>query len=589
MPQSGLFRWFLFLPTLLILCSALFAQTDPAGRWKGSIKLPNAELGITVDLKNDPSGWSGTIDIPAQGAKSLRLENISVRSTEVSFAISGVPGNPTFKGNLSKNGQDIEGQFTQGPGKFPFQLKRLSPTEVANAEKKAASLQLESMWQGVLKAGMNELRLVLKVYRSPEGELSGKLDSIDQNARNLEIPKITVDGDKFRFEMPNLSASFEGTFNKVHTEIAGQWNQGGASMPLVFKKTDKEVELKRPQEPKPPYPYREEQVTYENTQAGVKLAATLTLPTSLKPVPGVLLITGSGPQDRDETIMGHKPFLVLADYLTRRGFAVLRADDRGVGGSTGGAGATTRDFAQDALSGVAYLKTRREIDPRRIGLIGHSEGGMVAAMAASESPADIDFIVLMAGTGLPGKQILYRQAALIARAAGNTDEEIAANRSLQETMFHIVESEPDASLAEKKIRQAIAARLTEMTSEDKQRHGVNATFIDSQVRAVMSPWFSFFLYYYPRTDLRKVKCPVLAINGSLDLQVPPEEDLQAIGQALKEGGNQDFKTVELPGLNHLFQTATTGAISEYSHIEETISPKALELIASWIQEHTRAG
>lgn len=563
------------------------AQDAAAGNWKGAILLPNGELGIVVELKHDQSQWSGTIDIPAQGVESMALGDVTVEGSEVSFKMPGVPGDPTFKGTLTDDGQEITGDFNQGPSKLSFRLQRLSQADIEAARQKEAEQKLEIIWQGTLKTGMADLRLQLRIYRSPDGTLSGKLDSIDQGARDLEIAKITVTKDSLSFDMTMPVASYQGDFDADHTEITGQWHQGGASLPLVFKKTDEQIELRRPQEPKPPYPYVEEDVTYENREAGVELAGTLTLPHSGTPTPAVILISGSGPQDRNETVMGHRPFLVLADYLTRKGIAVLRTDDRGVGGSTGNTSqATTRDFARDVLCGIRYLQSRKEIDPKRIGLVGHSEGGVVAPLVASES-SDVAFIVLMAGTGLTGEEILVKQAGLMGRAAGRSEKEIARNREAQLAMIAIVKAEADPDIAKEKLWNLIHERVAEMTDEEKAREGVNQAFLEGQVRMLLSPWLRYFLTYDPTTALRKVRCPVLALNGSLDLQVPPKEDLEAIAKALREGGNTDFKTVELPGLNHLFQNARTGAVSEYSQIEETIAPRALELIAGWILKHTQ--
>jgi fermentation-respiration switch protein FrsA (DUF1100 family) len=340
------------------------------------------------------------------------------------------------------------------------------------------------------------------------------------------------------------------------------------SLPLVLERTEKTPELHRPQEPKSPYPYRVEEVVYEN--AGITLAGTLTLPDSGAPFPAVLLISGSGAQDRDETMFGHRPFLVLADNLTRRGIAVLRVDDRGVGGSTGDLSqATSEDLADDVLAGVEYLKTREEINPQQIGLIGHSEGGIIAPIVAVQSP-DVAFIVMMAGTGLPGEDILYTQGALIARANGVSEEEIAQNRVLQERLFAVLKQEQNDTVAEEKLREILDE--TELSEENKQ----------TQIQTMLTPWFRYFLTYDPAPTLMNVQIPVLAINGEKDLQVPPKENLQAIEEALEAGGNQDYTIKELPGLNHLFQTAQTGLPSEYAKIEETMSPSALTVIGDWI-------
>ena len=446
--------------------------------------------------------------------------------------------------------------------------------------------EIAGNWQGTLDAGGTKLRLVLKVTKRDDGTLTATVDSVDQGAKDLKVDTISEKDRTVSFEMTMLGASYTGTLNKESDEINGKFSQGGVTFPLVFRRADKPPgdkppEPKRPQEPKPPYPYIDEEVMFENKPAGVKLAGTLTMPRTGAPFPAVVLITGSGPQDRNEMVFGHKPFLVLSDHLSRNGIAVLRFDDRGIAKSTGDfSKATSEDFAGDAMAGVEYLKTRKEINPKHIGLIGHSEGGMIAPMIAAKS-ADIAFIVLMAGPGLTGEQILYLQGALLAKAAGATDEAIAKQREQQEGMFAILKQEKDSVEAEKKMRALFAKGL----SEEQQK--ATASVVDSQIKRVNNPWFRFFLTYDPVPTLKKVRCPVLAINGERDLQVPPKEDLEKISASLKDGGNKDYKTIIFPGLNHLFQTCTTGGVSEYATIEETISPPVLATISDWITAHAK--
>lgn len=452
----------------------------------------------------------------------------------------------------------------------------------------AAAHPLAGIWQGALNVGAVELRLVLKIAEE-DGELTGKIDSPDQGVKDIAVDTVALDEKAVRVELKALAASFEGELSDDGQQIAGHWKQSGLALPLTVKRLEKEPDYSRPQEPKKPYPYAEEEVTYENSQAGVKLAGTLTLPQAEQPVPAVLLITGSGPQDRDESLLGHKPFLVLADYLTRRGIAVLRVDDRGVGGSTGDpATSTTDDFAGDALAGVAYLKSRQEIDPAKIGLIGHSEGGLIAPLAASRS-SDVAFIVMLAGTGVRGEEILYRQAELITRASGASDEQVATAGEQQRQLFEVLRQEPDPAAAEVKLREIVAQLVEEAAAKpDQAADQAPAETIkaqaEAQVKALVSPWFRFFLTYDPRLALSKVTCPVLAINGEKDLQVDPKQNLPPIEEALKAGGNKDYTIRELAGLNHLFQTCQSGAPAEYGKIDETFAPAALELIADWILE-----
>jgi pimeloyl-ACP methyl ester carboxylesterase len=447
------------------------------------------------------------------------------------------------------------------------------------------SKSIQGIWQGSLKAAGSELRLAAKI--SGEGNaLTGTLDSVDQGVKGLRIEEVTFKNDALRLNLKGFKAGFEGKMSKDGNEIAGHWKQGGLEFPLTFKRVAKVAELNRPQEPKPPYPYAEEEVVFENNKAGVKLAGTLTLPRSKGPFPVVLLITGSGPQDRDETLFSHKPFKLIADDLTRRGIAVLRVDDRGVGKSTGIHGtATTSDFAEDVEAGVAYLKSRLDINAREIGLLGHSEGGIIAPMVAARSK-DIAFIVMLAGTGVNGEQVLYYQGQAIMKAMGASARDLAWQRTIQEILFQTMKREPDNAVAEKIVREAWAKEMAQLTDEEKKEAQRMNAAMDVQFKRVLGPWFRFFLTYEPAAALKKVQCPVLALNGEKDLQVDPKQNLAAIAAALKAGGNKDFTTALLPGLNHLFQTCKSGAVTEYGQIEETMAPAALERIATWVVRHT---
>jgi pimeloyl-ACP methyl ester carboxylesterase len=457
-----------------------------------------------------------------------------------------------------------------------------APASTAQTTPTQSPAGIEGNWQGALDVGSFKLRLVLKVSRLPDGKLHATMDSLDQSANDLVVDTITFRDGSLSFEMKRLVASYVGTLSKDGTQINGQFTQNGGTIPLDFKRVANasEMTLNRPQTPKQPYPYDETEVSYENKQDHIKLAATLTVPRGAGPFPAVVLMTGSGPQDRNEAILGHQPFLVLADYLTRRGIAVLRADDRGVGGTTAGTpNDTTQNYAEDALAGVEFLKTRKEIDARQIGLIGHSEGGMAAPMAAAKS-ADVAFIVLMAGPGIRGDKLLVKQARLIAAAECEKQVEVSMQES--EQMFAMLAMEKDTAVAKQKLQDAAKKRA----QASQKRLAAQTAAAEMQAESFSSPWFHYFLSYDPRPTIMKVRVPVLAINGEKDLQVPVKEDLEAIEQALKDGGNRDYKIVALPGLNHLFQTSNTGAISEYGTIEETIAPVVLQTIGDWIVAHT---
>lgn len=444
---------------------------------------------------------------------------------------------------------------------------------------------IEGNWLGTLDVGGMKMRLVLKVVKSGSG-YTAKLDSVDQGANDLPIDSITFDGGKVNFSAARLALSYEGRLDEKAGEISGTFKQGAASIPLVFHRVTEIAKPTRPQDPKKPYPYAEEEVSYRNEKDNIKLAGTLTLPPGEGKFPAVILITGSGTQDRDETILGHRPFLVLADYLTRKGIAVLRVDDRGAGSSElGSLTATTDNYVGDVLAGVEYLKSRKEIDQKKIGLIGHSEGGIIAPMAAVRSK-DVAFIVMLAGTGQTGADIVLTQLDLIERKSGAKPELVAEKIDLQKSLFAIITSEPDNKKAEQKINEMLSARKSKMNETQRKEFGKIEVDVKAGMSALLSPWYRYFLTYDPRPTLEKVQVPVLALNGENDLQVPAKENLELISAALKTAGNKDFTIKSFPQLNHLFQTSQTGLPNEYGTIEETIAPVILETIADWILEHT---
>jgi pimeloyl-ACP methyl ester carboxylesterase len=456
----------------LLLSSAAFAAPAALeGDWRGAISLPQASLLVSVHFARAADAWSGTIDIPQQGAKGLILTGISFEGAKARFSISGIPGNPTFQGTLE--GDRIQGTFTQGAAALPFQLER------------------------------------------------------------------------------------------------------GAA-----------AEVRRPQTPKPPFPYRQEEVTFTN--GGITLAGTLTVPPGTAKSPAVLLVTGSGPQDRDESLFEHKPFWVIADHLSRRGIAVLRFDDRGVGGSSGErTQATTVDFAQDALAGIRFLGGRPEVAADRIGILGHSEGGLVAALAAADSKT-VAFAVLLAGPGIPGADIVVKQSERLALAQGasraQADKIVVTQRRFVELLAN---NAGDPAVLAAKLRSFLLTELglgTEAALPADQ-----ASQLEAQIQIATSKWYLDFLSLDPRPVLRKVGAPVLALNGSLDVQVDAQQNLPQIERALREAGNRDVTVLELPGLNHLLQPAAKGTIEEYGAIETTIDPKVLDTITDWISKRMVSG
>ncbi len=552
---------------LLTACSAM-AQ-DIAGDWQGTLSAGGMQLRLVLHIgKNNDGSLKATLDsIDQPGANGIPVNSITLKDSKLSLNIEAVHG--TYEGMVSADGKTIKGTWTQGHA-LPLDFQRAAAP--IKAEHKAAEpSDIDGAWLGTLDTGAIKLRVVFHIVNTAEG-LTATMDSPDQGMKGLPATSVTRDGASLKVEAKQLDGVFSGKIDADRSSIDGTWTQHGANLPLVLNRVKDQAELeppKRPQNPVKPYPYRDEDVSYVNKVQHVTLAATLTIPPGKGPFPAVVLITGSGPQDRDETLLGHKPFLVLSDYLTRHGIAVLRADDRGTGKSTGNfATATTADFATDTEAGVDYLKTRPEINSHKIGLIGHSEGGEIAPMIAARDH-DIAFIVMMAGPGVPGDEILVAQVRAIDLAGGKTPAEADKDAAQEREVLNILKTDKDDGTLDKDLRAKLAGE-------------VPAAQVGAAIKQMTSPWFRFFINYDPAIALRKVTCPVLAIIGAKDTQVPAKQNLPAIRKALEEGGNKHFEVDELPGLNHLFQTAKTGAPSEYAQIEETISPVALEKMASWI-------
>jgi hypothetical protein len=430
---------------------------------------------------------------------------------------------------------------------------------------------IDGDWVGSIAISSMHLRIVIRLATTPTG-LTASLQSPDQSPQWIPADSVKMEGDTVTVNLSALQATYIGKLSADRKSMEGTFTQMGTAMPLTLTHAANkaQVERKRPQMPVAPFHYKSEDVTYENKAGGNTLAATLTLPEGNGPYPAVLLICGSGAHDRDESLLGHKPFLVLADALTRRGIVVLRADKRGVGKSTGDyKTATTADFATDAEAGIDYLLTRPEIDAHRIGLIGHSEGGVIAPMVAARN-AHVDFIVMMAGPGVPGDQLITEQGRLIALVGGEDKKKADDDAIIQQKIFTTIETEKDAAARDKTLRALLLGA------------GIPEQQIDLQIKAITSPWFMYFITYDPAATLSKVTIPVLALNGEKDLQVPPKQNLPVIRKALDAAGNKHYEADELPGLNHLFQTAKTGAPSEYVEIEETIAPSVLKQIGDWI-------
>lgn len=432
---------------------------------------------------------------------------------------------------------------------------------------------IEGSWSGLLEAGNQKIRLTVNLSQQ-DAMYSGSMDSPDQGVKGIPLSKVYFCPDTLLFEIQQLGVIYKGAV-KCDTLISGTFTQSGISFPLNLSKGATVVH--RPQEPKPPYPYHTEDVYFPSRSTEVTLAGTLSIPKTEKDkYPAVILVTGSGPQNRDEEILDHKPFLVIADYLTRNGIAVLRYDDRGTYESTGDfQTAVTKDFADDALGAFDFLLSRPEIDNSKIGILGHSEGGTVAFIAAADNP-EIAFVISLAGAAIRGDSIMIQQNYDILLAQGVPENIIQIYCSGLYNIFEILKNESDQAVIQNRKHDILTKEEIEMLPEQLYKNLIGI------LSTPLSPWMKYFLSFDPAPYIESVRCPVLAFNGKLDTQVKANINLAAIETALKKRDNLHFTTKEYESLNHLFQNSTIGLSIEYGQIEETISPEILKDIYEWI-------
>ncbi|WP_161602430.1 alpha/beta hydrolase family protein [Tautonia marina] len=583
--------------TSLILATALLTSAVPGtvqdepspvlGHWVGTLKVGPIELILVLHVTSTDEGeLAGTLDSPDQGSFGLKVDQISLDDRTLQFESQTVAA--SFEGTLAEDGQTIKGTFHQGGRANPITLT-LTPEDELPRPVDAPEVLL-GIWQGPIELPLGQtLRVAIRVepVKGSPDTRRAVFDSIDQDVKGIPVTAISVENKAVRFEVKSIGGSFEGTINDDRTRIEGQWTQSILSLPLSLEKVEATSTLNRPQHPEPPFPYAVEEVTFANPAAEIQLAGTLTIPEGDGPFPAAVLVSGSGPQDRDETIVRHKPFLVIADHLTRAGIAVLRFDDRGVGKSEGDhASATTEDFATDALAAVRFLRNRPEIDSGTIGIIGHSEGGVIGPLAAIKAPEDVAFLVLLAGTGVTGREIILRQTDLIARASGLPDELVAFQVKVLDELTAPPASGKAAALDTEAIEALTREALEVLSPEQRTAMEESDVALALSASELQRPWFRFFLTYDPRPALRQVTCPVLALFGEKDLQVDPTQNAPEVEAALRESGNPQSSVVLLPGLNHLFQHTESGSPTEYGSIEETIAPEVLDQMTDWIRSVT---
>ncbi|MCK4873048.1 MAG: alpha/beta hydrolase [Phycisphaerales bacterium] len=558
-----------------------FAYDEEAphlGVWAGAVTFDEQSLSIAIRIEADDDGTPRALctflEVLALNApaKGVREEDGALRFSPTGMTGRGV----TLTVHVNDNGQRLTGTCIWNDREGSLLLGRRPTVDECDTV---------IFLGGTIELPVMSVEIPVAIGKTPGGHWVGYLNVPLQSVEKAPMHDVHYDGVTLTAKaLIGGDAAFDVAFDEAADEFAGTWNQSGQQLPFSLTLLDAPIESGRPQDPTRPYPYRDEDVTIEHP-AGHTLAGTLTIPEGEGPHPVVVLITGSGPQDRDESLLGHRPFLVVSDYLTRHGIAVLRYDDRGTAESTGNfADATSADFATDALAAVHYLIGLGEIDAHRIGLMGHSEGGIIAPMVAVMSE-DVSFIVLLAGTGVDGAQILLEQGDLIGRATGENEEVIKATNPLRAALYERIATDADEDTVREAILELLTVQRSYMTEEELAALPEEEVLLSRSLAKLTTPWFKFFLSYDPREKLREVTIPVLAVAGSLDLQVPPVLNMSAIEAALAEAGNEDVTTHVFEGLNHLFQKAETGSPTEYASIDETFNEQALAYITTWIREH----
>lgn len=444
-------------------------------------------------------------------------------------------------------------------------------------------------WEGALSAGQ-ELKIIFHIKEDADA-LSATLDVPAQGALGIKCSDVTTDGDKITIGMKMLNGSYEGTL-AGNDKIEGKWTQNGTVLPLTLTATE-QAEIKHPQTPKPPYTYNSEDIIYYNDDKSIQYGATITTPKDDGKHPSVILISGSGAQNRDEEIFGHKPFAVMADHFTKNGYVVLRIDDRGIGETTGDVkNATSADYAKDVLNGIKYLKSRKEVDKDKIGLLGHSEGGIIAPLVANESN-DVDFIILMAGPGVDLVQGMTEQNIAVLEKSGIAKTWAEDYGKLYKSIMQELVTAKSKEEVTKNIHRVINnwKANTDNTVVVNTTGIIDATsqerVADNFIKLYNNPWFRYFIAYEPQPVLRKLDCKVLALNGSEDIQVLPESNLSGIETALNDSKVKTYEVKEIESANHLFQKCIECTVPEYGQLEQTIMPEVLDYITEWMNKHVK--
>ena len=545
------------------------AKTESAEQlWFGTMTIKDVrQFRFVLMLTKRGDNWSGKIKSLDEGAREFEMTDIERTESRFGFQLRQTAA--VYEGVFKEGGGSIEGKWKQGGGELDLAFRRVE---------QPPSRGVKSVWKGRLNTPIQKLDVAFVELDSG----AFIFDSITQKVGGF-LAKNESKQDEVIYRVPAVGGTFQGRYTDDKSQIVGKWSQGGAQIDLVLKEAVagdlSAKQVSRPQMPRAPFPYDSQEVTFSSKNEQVTLRGTLTAPRG-RISAGVVLISGSGPQDRDETLLDHKPFWVIADYFARRGIATLRYDDRGVGRSEGDfTTATSFDFADDAEGALEHLRSLPGFEKVPVGLCGHSEGGLIAPIVAARNE-HAAFIVMMAGTGVNGEEILYNQSRLLLEAAGIDEKQIESQAKFQRALLSTVVKHIDASPDD--LESKVTETLKSVFSAVELAENGFAKNVKAGVAQVASPWFRTFLTLEPRDALSKVKCPALVINGEKDLQVDPRLNLPAIRAALQKAGNKQFEIVEYPGLNHLFQTCKTGSVSEYQDIEETFNEKPLAKMTEWI-------
>jgi len=451
------------------------------------------------------------------------------------------------------------------------------------------SQNISGDWYGLLKAPTSSIRIIFHIVLDSNRYLS-TMDIPEQGAKRLLMDSTMISDGHVRLKMSAYTIYYNGTYYADSNIIKGIFNQGAFSIPLNLSRTP----IKAPEVPARPqdpisFPYKQEEVVFKNPKSSNSLSGTLTIPTETKPGKLIILLAGSGPNNRNEELgagINHRPFLVWSDFLTRNGYAVLRFDKRGIGKSTGDYGsAKTSDFASDAQAAIDFVQSRPDLKGLSLGLMGHSEGGILAPLLASRNPS-VKFVVMLAGPGVPLSQLMIKQRGDFIKLSGGDEKAVKSSDSLFGKIYTCMNANKAISTQElySKLFTIIAQSIKNEQGNGQSEEKIQQTAKAYTNALTSSPWLREFISYQPDTYLSKLKCPVLALNGTLDYQVDATENLNGIKTSLEKAGNTNYEIDPMPNLNHLFQKAKTGSLSEYSQIPETVDPEALNKVLSWIQK-----